>query len=381
MYDVIVVGAGPAGSTVAKRCAEYGLNTLVLEKRRLPRDKVCSGMVLEPVANVIIKQEFGDLPEAILSYPKYLSGVIFHVPGIGCKKVNNLTPLAWRRNLDYWMNQLAQAKGAEIWQDAQVTALKQKERCFLVEIEKDEGRSELEARFVIGADGAISVVRRCLFPELKMSYVQAYQEHFLGELDLDKNYFHSFRTTGSVSKRFGVIHKDNFFVLSFGGGIGQAKELVMWTKDFLAKNYGFDIGQEPVAKEGCLEPILYRELMSHIFLPAKGNGLLVGDAGGFIMPVILEGIGLAIWSGILAANSIAKALEFGTEAGEIYLKEVENIISIFKRIQPLVSRIAEETESGGYSLPELLCKACGDILNIYESWNILTGSNNSKKLQ
>ena len=55
MADVIVVGAGPAGSAAAKRCAEYGLDTLILEKRRLPRDKVCSGMIMGPAAHTLIK--------------------------------------------------------------------------------------------------------------------------------------------------------------------------------------------------------------------------------------------------------------------------------------------------------------------------------------
>ncbi len=46
MHDVIVAGAGPAGSAAAKRCAEHGLKTMMLEKHRLPRDKVCSGMIM-----------------------------------------------------------------------------------------------------------------------------------------------------------------------------------------------------------------------------------------------------------------------------------------------------------------------------------------------
>jgi len=45
MYHVVVVGAGPAGSVAAKRCAERGFKTLLLEKKKLPRDKICSGML------------------------------------------------------------------------------------------------------------------------------------------------------------------------------------------------------------------------------------------------------------------------------------------------------------------------------------------------
>jgi len=42
MYDVIVAGAGPAGSTAARLCAEHGLRTLLLEKERIPREKPCA---------------------------------------------------------------------------------------------------------------------------------------------------------------------------------------------------------------------------------------------------------------------------------------------------------------------------------------------------
>ena len=66
MHDVIVVGAGPAGTAAAKKCVEYGLNTLILERHRLPRYKVCTGMIMGPAAHTLIKQEFGDIPENIL---------------------------------------------------------------------------------------------------------------------------------------------------------------------------------------------------------------------------------------------------------------------------------------------------------------------------
>jgi len=45
IFDVIVVGAGSAGSAAAKGCAEQGFQTLILEKK-LPWEKMCSGMLL-----------------------------------------------------------------------------------------------------------------------------------------------------------------------------------------------------------------------------------------------------------------------------------------------------------------------------------------------
>ena len=59
-WDVVVVGGGPGGALAAKKCAEAGLATLVLEKRQMPRDKCCTGMVMAEWGQEIVQREFGD---------------------------------------------------------------------------------------------------------------------------------------------------------------------------------------------------------------------------------------------------------------------------------------------------------------------------------
>lgn len=365
MLDVIVVGAGPAGSTAAKRCAEHGLRVVLLEKRKLPRDKVCSGMVLGPEARTLIRQEFGDFPKDILSKPCYLSGLIFHVPKVGSQKLDCQTPITWRRDLDHWMNQKAQAKGVEIWEETRVIGLRQKGQGFLVKIEKDRQRREIESKFVVGADGAKSVVRKCLFPELKVRYSQVYQECYRGKLALDEKYFHWFYPLEYSPASFTFHHKSGFIVVDVTGRVGQVKEFMQWTKHYLAKEYRFDISQKPVWKGSCLEPAMYKELTSDVFLPAKGNVLLVGDAGGFLLPVIGAGIGTGIKSGLLAADSIMRAKELGEQADKIYLTLVKGIISTFRELYPWFKRIVEETKCGGRSLPGVLCEAYQNTMRMF----------------
>ena len=114
MLDVVVVGAGPAGSAAAKRCAEHGLDTVMMERMMLPRDKVCPGMVIGSFAHPLVRQEFGDIPDSVLSRPPNLKGYMFHSPDGGSRirnQVDIFIALAWRRNLDFWMSEAARGMG------------------------------------------------------------------------------------------------------------------------------------------------------------------------------------------------------------------------------------------------------------------------------
>ncbi len=362
MLDVIVVGAGPAGCMAAKGCAERGLETLLLEKRRLPRDKVCSGMIMGPTARGLMEEEFGPLPDSVLSRPGSLKGYLFHVPGVGSQNLDHFTPLTWRRNLDRWMGREAQAKGVVVWEGARVSGIVQEGKGYRVKVERGGESREMEARFLVGADGATSRVRRFLFPNLRVRFGQVYQACYRGKVALDRDYFHWFYPR-EFSPAFFTMHwKDDLVVMDFTGVATTARPLRRWAEEFLAKGYDFHGSREPVWHGGCVEPILYRALLDRTFVPTKGNVLLAGDAAGLLLPVSGEGIGAAVRSGLAAAEAIDEATRKGTQAAQSYLKRIEGVIAFFGELLPWFKKIREETQAGGRSLPQLLADAYADTL-------------------
>jgi len=345
MFDVIIIGAGPGGSAAAKKCAEKGLSTLILEKKKLPRDKVCSGMLLSRAAKIMVEEEFGKIPQEVLV--ANLSGLILWVPDVGQHKILVDIPITWRKDLDYWMNQKAKERGVEIWEGALVKKISDNGTKCRVLLKKEDGEQEIETRFVIGADGPYSVTRKSMFPGLQMSYTTAQRECYQGSLSLPKDYSYIVFPRQQYRPNFWINPKGNYFTLE--GGLRGLKGEV---RRILA-DYGLG-EQKPLWKDGCINrALLYNYFNSGDFLPAKGNVLLVGDAAGLKNPINGEGIHTAIKSGILAAESIAKAIKIGDSASKIYLAEINPLLIDLQLNYSKVERIKEQLNKGPQTLHTL----------------------------
>ena len=359
MYDVIVVGGGPGGAVAAQRCARNGFRTLLVERKRLPRDKVCSGMVMGPWANEIIQQEFGNIPKQVLAAPYYLSGHLIHVPGVRPRMIECKTPLAWRKDLDFWMIQKAQQAGVEIWDGARVIRVNPKAGACTTAIMKRKRLQEIKARFVIGADGGASTVRRSLFPELKVQFSVPIRECYKGALDLEKDYFHWFFPKYRLRPRFGLNHKQDCFLIE-GSGIKELKKEIT----HILTKYGFNPRRKALWKDGCLIPRLHDALISGAFSPAAGNVLLIGDAAGLLLPITFEGIGTALKSGLLAADAIAEGEKHGKEAAAGYLQELKSILVVLKGLNELNARLSRSKKMGASDLSKAIRDAYEDTLKV-----------------
>ena len=358
-YDIIVVGAGPGGSLASKLCAKAGFRTLLLEKKNLPRDKVCSGMVMGAWAKNLIEEHFGTIPEHILTTPKYLSGNMFHVPGLSPKTIEWHTPIAWRRDLDSWLTEKAVAGGVEVWDRTRLRSILNADGKVKVLIDRGNESIELVCRYMIGADGASSRTRKSLFPNLSVKYTTPIRECYMGALDLEKDYIHWFFPKLKLRPRFNVNHKGDMFLIE-GSGI---KELRTEINTILAQ-YGFDPGSRPIWKDGCVEPLLHEDLISGAFVPAQGNVLLVGDAAGLILPITFEGIGTALKSGMFAAEAIKETSNTEKDLAGQYIDKIQPIIQAIRHLVSVNKKAEKEASGHNEKILDALVFAYGETLRI-----------------
>ncbi|MEA3255385.1 MAG: FAD-dependent monooxygenase [Candidatus Altiarchaeota archaeon] len=109
-YDVVVVGAGPAGATAGRGCALKGFNTLILEKERLPRYKPCGGAVSTKALSLLDFKIRDELIE------KECYGIRFHYGKyvIEARKPYKLAIFTSRDKFDMYLAEKAIDAGAEL---------------------------------------------------------------------------------------------------------------------------------------------------------------------------------------------------------------------------------------------------------------------------
>jgi geranylgeranyl reductase len=152
-HDVVIVGAGPAGLACARILARGGLKVLVLERKPHPGPKVCAGGI---TGSGLINRIPGSLEER-----RFHRQYIFTPQQQIC--LSSTAPMIAtvnRENLGRHMAEAASAAGAEIVTSAQVKRIDDGKIFFTVEDRDREEKAEF--RYLVGADGSASLVRRYL---------------------------------------------------------------------------------------------------------------------------------------------------------------------------------------------------------------------------
>lgn len=317
----------------------------MLEKHKLPRNKVCTG-VLSGMAEALIRNEFGDIPLNVLTVPPYISGLQFHALGVNSVVMERRMPFAWRKDLDYWLNQVAERASVEVWDKAKVKSIQEDQSKYTLTLEREGEYQFLKTRFLIGADGAISTIRRMVFPDVQMRLQFCVRLCYQSRLALDPEYFHIFYWPDL--RAFGINYKADVFLLEVTPRRYErdGSDIVRRAHVWLSRDFGFDLGSKPLWRDGCYEPALSQRPFPGLFPLAKDNVLLVGNAAGLNIPVTGEGIGTAISSGLMAAAAVVKASETGRKAADFYIPECQRMIDVLGTLYPPPGTIREAVTKG-----------------------------------
>jgi geranylgeranyl reductase family protein len=292
IFDVAIVGGGPAGSSCAAFCALAGLRTLVLERENFPREKVC-GDCLNPSCWPVLErlglaQRVRDLPHSKLASVEFIAidghKVIVDLPiGDNCE-------LSVKRSLfDDLLLKRARDLGAHVCDGTTVTALAHSGNW---KIEPSTGES-FSARTLIGADGRNSTVARLcnLLPRPARERV-ALQAHIPLPRNFGRRVVLQFLREGYSGQA--PVNETELNLCLVGTALTISR-LRQWAERH------FEITAD--------QPWRTITPLTRLPVPgAHGNLLIIGDAARVVEPFTGEGIYYALRSGELAADAITKII-------------------------------------------------------------------------
>jgi geranylgeranyl reductase family protein len=293
MFDVAVVGAGPAGATAALGLARRGLEVALLEKETLPRYKTCGGAIvarglpLLPAEIATVFERRCERAELHLLDTDLHYATTRHPPP-------PLMAMTMRDRLDHLLARAAATAGAELRTAFPVTGVRLEEGH--VRLESDAG--SVTARFLIVADGATGGVARLAGWRDGRHLIPALEY----EVRVDDSEFERFASSprfdvGSVPSGYAWVFPK---ASQLSVGVLTTHRGPVNLHSHLAR-YMRVIGLAPrsVERHGFVIPIRPRAGPL-----ARQRVLLVGDAAGLADPVTAEGISLAARSGGMAADAI-----------------------------------------------------------------------------
>jgi geranylgeranyl reductase family protein len=311
-FDIIVIGAGPAGSTTAYRLAREGAHVLLLDKARFPRDKPCGGGIsmramrelpLDP--QPVVERVIDRLEWSFRGRRPFLRG--------GDKPLASLTQ---RRRLDHFLVEQAVSAGADFRDGVAVSEVSERGA-------RVDGRW-IDSELLIGADGVNGSAARSLDLADRRVYTVAFEGNLPRSLfDLDRRRSTVVIELGTIPGGYcWIFPKADHLNVGVGGWESAGPTLREHLKEFCNRR-GFDYSKLQDLRGYRLPGRRPGAAL------ARGRALLVGDAAGLVDPLSGDGMYAAFLSSRLATEAALDLLAGRVSDLEPYAR---SIVSEFGRL-------------------------------------------------
>jgi geranylgeranyl reductase family protein len=362
--DVVVVGAGPAGSTTAYHLAQAGLQVAVAEKASFPREKVCGDGLTPRAVKQLTAMGIDTSPGAgwIRNHGLRIigGGSRLEMPWPDLAAYPSYGLVRPRQDFDEVLARAAQKAGANIYESTPVEAPIRDERTGRVLGFTTRDGREMRGRVTIIADGNSSrfslAIDRRRREDRPMGV--AYRRYFRSPRH-DDDWLESWLELwdGPAGAKDSRLLPGYGWIFGVGDGTSNVGLGILNTSDAFGRTdyremldrwlaalppeWGFVEPNATGPTRGAALPMGFNRK------PHYADGaLLVGDAGGMVNPMNGEGIAYAMESGRLAAELVAQAL------AEPAAVRRERVLSSYPTV-------LEETYGGYYTIGRLFVAAIG----------------------
>lgn len=324
-YDFIIIGGGPAGSILANRLQKH-YKVLLVDKRRLDincnkNNKNCGGLIAPDAQKVLATLDLS-IPKSVLSEQQMFSVETLDFDNNMVRTYQRHYINVDREKFDRWLVSLS-IDNIDTAFGYTYKGVVQTEKGFDVTLTNQIHGNVVSCKYLIGADGANSKVKKLLPSQIhKPKRYVSIQEHFNNTKEINK--FIAIFDEEITDFYSWIIPKGNKII--FGSAIPEDmdfNQLHNLQKKKLS-DYGFEM-VNPTKKEGSyiIRPYSTKELQI-----GNNNIALIGEAAGFISPTSAEGISYAMKSGDLLGKAILKT---GDLSG--YEKNIKSLkMSILRRM-------------------------------------------------
>ncbi|SFJ44702.1 geranylgeranyl reductase family [Amycolatopsis sacchari] len=299
-WDVVVVGAGPAGASAARAAAAAGCRVLLLERAAIPRYKTCGGGLIGCSQH--------HLPEGLpLTVRDEIDAVTFGLRGRRERTMRSAgrCKMVFRDELDAALTRAAASAGALVADRTPVLAVEDGHGTVTV---RTAAGARVRARVLVGADGSASRIGRHVGVRCEQVDLALEVEVPVGPRTADRWRGRMLMEWGPLPGSFGwVFPKGDICTAGVVAAKGRGEDTKSYLREFL-RRHGLD-ERVPVHDTGHLTRC--RRPDSPL---ARGRVLLAGDAAGLCDPWSREGISFALRSGAWAGEAAARMVRAHDEA-------------------------------------------------------------------